>query len=83
VIVAVAGVTPIAPAARARAIDQDQPTAKRTSIATDIAVKMRSALPIRRSPRTLISGKASSQSPGVALRRGGGELARLSSILAL
>src|SRR5437773_4868211 len=79
---ALAGVTgPPSPAARARAIDHDQPTANSTSIATEIALNTFSALPGgRRELGGRRSGNASSHSPVVALRRGGGELARLSSI---
>src|SRR6187549_2244987 len=80
---AVAGVTaPESPAERARAIDHDHPIANSTSSSTANVLNTRSALPIvRRRPRTTLSGNARSHSPVVALRRGGGELARLSSIL--
>src|ERR1700693_2326157 len=80
---AVAGVTTSpSPAARARAMDHDQPTAKSTSIATETTLKIRSALPgDRRNPRGRCSGKASIHSPGVDLRGGGVELERLSFIL--
>src|SRR3982751_2993934 len=77
---AVAGVTPVAPAARARAIDHDQPIANSTSTPTEMALNVCSALlGERRNPRGRRSGKASIHSPVVALRRGGGELERLSS----
>src|SRR6185312_1307582 len=80
--VAVAGVSPPTPAARARAIDHDQPTANTTSTTTQATLKMRSALPIgRRKPRSRSSGNASSRSSPVALGCCVGELERLSSIL--
>src|SRR3954467_8702209 len=79
---AVACVTPVAPAARARAIDHDQPIANSTSTPTEMALNVCSALlGERRNPRGRRSGNASIHSPVVALRRGGGELERLSSIL--
>jgi hypothetical protein len=82
---AVAGVTASElPDARARAIDHDQPIAKSTSNKTENTLNARSALPGEwRKPRGRFSGKANNQSPGVALRGEGVELARLSSILPL
>jgi hypothetical protein len=80
---AVAGVTAlVSPAARARAIDHDQPIANRTSRSTERMLNNFSALlGERRNPRGLRSGKASNHSAVVALRFGGVELERLSSIL--
>jgi hypothetical protein len=85
VILAVAGVTAEgSPEARARAIDHDQPMAKRTSRTTENTLKSRSAFPGEWwNPRGRFSGNANNQSPGVALRGEGVELARLSSILPL
>jgi hypothetical protein len=72
---------PLSPLARALAMDQDQPTVNSTSTKTATALKIRSALPMRRN-RTRRSGNARRNSL-VALRRGGGELERLSSIRTL
>jgi membrane-associated protein len=82
---AVAGVTASgSPDARARAIDHDQPTANKTRSRTENALNTRSARPaLRLKPRGRVSGNASSQFPGVALRGGRVELERLSSILPL